>query len=184
MKIIDLTELKDRTSATSDYLSALEKFLPIWVESLIPHYEEARRKDVELLSLSNYLCLGTPATLYEFDGIGYYLHENKALGGMELAFNSGYNYQKVGWNECFEMQYPDLCNDETKRCHNFCSMSSYMSRISNTKAPYDIVAKQVDDYFKQLISHDSSVGLSLGTKSFIYLTDKAKNYINRDHYID
>ena len=181
--IINLQKLKDDKRIFLDYIVALEGFLPSWLKSLVPHYQEAKRKNVELLALSNFLCLGTPATLYENNGIGYYLLKNEALGGMELAFNSDYKYQKVGWNECFERDYPELFRDEGLRSNYFIGINSYMSRLSNREEPYNLIAKQVDEYFKE-ITGDSNVGFSLGYDSFIYFTKKAENYINRHHYLD
>ncbi len=181
--MIKLQFLKNNKLLAPDYIDALEDFLPLWLESLVPHYQEAKRQNVELLALTNYLCLGTHPTLYENNGIGYHLMENKALGGMELAFDSAYKYQKVNWSECFENEYPELFKDPTQRVINFGGTSSYMSRLSNTKEPYDIIAKQVDDYFKK-ITGDPGVGFSFGYNSYIYFTDNAKNYIARYHYLD
>lgn len=183
MKEIDITDLKNLNFVDANFIDALEAFLPSWLESLVPHYEEAKIQNVELLALRNYLCLGTPPTLYEKNGFNYHLMKNEALGGMELGFESSKKYHKLNWLECFEKEHSDLLAGENRRVLNLSGIRSYMSRISNRKEPYDYVAKQVDEYFKQ-ITGDPNVGFSLGNDSFIYFTEKAKNYINLHHYLD
>jgi len=179
-----IRNVKTIGTLTPDFVDAFEDFMPRWIESLVPFYEEGKYQNVEMVGLQNIAFFKEPTdnSVYEKDGIGYYLTEIVGLGKI-LEFNSNYKYQKINWLECFRQEYPELDNDGTKRITNFTVYSSYMSRLSNMKAPYDIVAQRADQYFRQ-ITKDPSVGLSLGNTSFIYYSNKAKKYIDSHYYLD
>lgn len=69
----ELTKLKSSKFVDPNFIDALEVFLPSWLESLVPHYKEAKIQNVELLALCNYQCLGTHPTIYEKNGFNYHL---------------------------------------------------------------------------------------------------------------
>ena len=172
-------ELTDRL--TLDFVDAFEEFVPIWINHLLPFYQEAKSKGDDILELVNIKPMGAVCELYEKDGVGYYRHQSCGLS--ILGFNSDYKYQPVNWYECFKSFRPDVDEDETKRVCNFGIYNAYFSRIFNMKPPYNGLAKRVNDYFKT-ITGDSTVGFSLGYTSYIYFNKKGKDYIYLYHMLD
>lgn len=168
-------------SLTPDFVDAFEEFVPVWINHLLPFYQEARNCGDDLLGLENFKPMGAECELYEKDGVGYYRHKSSGLS--MLGFNSGYKYQPVNWYECFRSFRPDVDEDETKRICNFSIYNAYFSRIFNTKSPYNELAKRIDAYFKA-ITGDSTVGFSLGCTSYIYFNKKGEDYIYLHHMLD
>lgn len=167
---------------TPDFADAFEIFFPIWLQNLIPFYQEAKSKGDDILELVNIMPMGAECELYEKDGVGYYRHKSSGLS--MLGFNSDYKYQRVGWRECLRQLNPKLENeDPVDRAINFVFYDSYMSRISNTKPPYNELAKRIDAYFKT-ITGNSTVGFSLGYTSYIYFNKKGEDYIYLHHMLD
>ena len=188
LQLINMDFIKDiKTIGTlsPDFITAFEEFMPRWLDSLVPYYKEGKAKNVEMVSFHN-ICLFSLSdddVEYEKNGIGYYLFQTMGLGNT-LAFNSSFKYHRINWFECFRNDYPEFDNQEAiKSAHNYLAYSPYMSRLSNTKPPYDLVAKRVEQYFKKTTG-DSEVGFSLGFTSFIYYSEEAKKYINRHYYLD
>ena len=176
-----IKDLKYADGLTPDFADAFEEFIPIWLNHLVPFYQEAKNCGDDMLELVNYKPMGAECELYEKDGVGYYRH--KSCGLSLLGFNSDYKYQPVNWYECFQLFKPQVEADQTKRISNFTYYNSYVSRIHNTKPPYDELAKRIDTYFKD-ITGDLIVGFSFGNKSFIYFNDKAKAHIDYYHKLD
>ena len=166
---------------TPDFVEAFEQFVPIWINHLLPFYQEAKSNGDDILELTNYKPMGAECELYESNGIGY--HRAKSSGLSILGFNSDYKYQRVNWYECFRNYRPDVDEDETKRTHNFLYYNAYFSRIFNMKPPYNELAKRIDTYFKD-ITGDSAVGFSLGNTSYIYFNKKGEDYIYLHHMLD
>ena len=104
-----LDGLKGADRLSPDFKQAFEEFIPRWIESLIPHCDEARRQGADYLRLCNYKPTGASCTLYEKDGIGYCLSEHRGM--RELAFNSDCRYIRCNWCECFNDMYPVGCQD-------------------------------------------------------------------------
>ena len=176
-----IKDLELANRLTPDFADAFEEFVPVWLQHLIPFYQEAKSKGDDILELVNYKPMGAECELYESNGIGYYRHKSSGLS--MLGFNSDYKYQRVNWYECFRNFRPDVDEDETKRICNFSIYNAYFSRIFNTKPPYNELAKRVDAYFKT-ITGDSEVGFSLGRTSYIYFNKKGKDYIYLHHMLD
>lgn len=176
-----IKDLKYADGLTPDFADAFEEFIPVWLNHLVPFYQEAKKNGDDMLELVNYKPMGAECELYENNGIGYYRH--KSCGLSLLGFNSDYKYQPVNWYECFRAFKPEVEEDQTKRISNFTYYNFYVSQIHNAKPPYNELAKRIDSHFKT-ITEDSTVGFSFGYTSFIYFNDKAKAYIKYCHKFD
>ena len=159
------------------FMDALEVFLPKWLDSLLPYYKEAKKQNVDLLKLANYLSDVADCRLYEEDGIPYCLMYKPWI--KELGFDSHEKYIRCNWYECFCEQYPELVDDENERIDNFIGYNSYMSGISNRKEPYNCVANRIQDYFRK-ITKDKDVCFMLSHTSSICFTEKGKYWVK--HY--
>ncbi len=176
-----IRDLELANRLTPDFVDAFEEFIPAWIKHLLPFYQEAKSKGDDILELVNHKPMGAECELYEKDGVGYYRHKSSGLS--LLGFNSDYKYQPVNWYECFHLFNPGIKESQQDRISNSLYYNSYMSRISNTKQPYDELAKRIDAHFKT-ITGDSTVGFSLGNTSFIYFDKKGENYIYLHHMLD
>lgn len=171
LKISDLEFAKKLTPTFRDHL---ERFLPQWLDSLVPYYEEAKAIGADMFKLQDTMPCGGEYSLFEKDGIGYYLTDFPWLKC--LSFNSDYKYIKCYWYQCFVDFYPRLDTDWKERIHNFGAYNWYMYRPFNMKEGYDCVAKRVDDYFKA-ITNDPDVTFMLSGTSVICLTPKGVRWI-------
>ena len=176
-----IKDLKYADELTPDFTDTFEEFIPLWLNYLVPFYQEAKKNGDDMLELVNYKPMGAECELYENNGIGYYRH--KSCGLSLLGFNSEYKYQPVNWYECFRAFKPEVEEDQTKRISNFTYYNFYVSRIHNAKPPFNELANRIDSHFKA-ITGDSIVGFSFGNKSFIYFNDKAKAHIALYHKLD
>ena len=85
--------LKDAEKLSPNFRKTFEEFIPLWLESLLPHYEEAKKTGVDYLYLANILPVSAPCTLYEKNGIGYHLcFDGHILGSFEGVHNSCYSF--------------------------------------------------------------------------------------------
>ena len=163
--------LKNADKLSPNFRKTFEEFIPLWLESLLPHYEEAKKTGVDYLYLANILPVSAPCTLYEKNGIGYHLSVNHGL--KELAFNSKHHYVKCNWNECFEMMYPDVDN-----VSDFCYYHSYMSRLWNKKPEMNEWAERINQCFQD-ITGDRDVIFSLGSESAIIFNKSVLGFLDQ-----
>lgn len=170
---------------TPTFRDAMEKFIPGWLETLLPYYQEAKQNGDDILELANYKPMGAVCNLYTKNGISYY-HFTTGNGLKILAFNSDDGYRRVNWRECLIEQYPDFDIDPDAKMGKFCELTknalyfdSYAWRVFNRKPPYDDLNNKIDAYFKQLTG-DDKVGFSLSSTSMLYFNPRAKMYINNN----
>lgn len=173
MKRIMISDLEFANKLTPNFVDNIEQFLPMWLDSLIPYYKEAKLIEADNFKLVNHKPCGASCKLYEKDGVGYYLSEmpwNK-----ELSFNADFKYMNCSWYECFREFYPKLKENFWESCHNFMGYNLYFSKIWNLEEKYSCVAQRVDNYFKN-ITNDPNVNFVLSGTSTICLTEKGLKY--------
>ena len=178
MKKLNISDLEFAQKLTPDFRENLERFLPQWLDSLIPYYEEAKQIGADTLKLVNHKPCGGECKLYDKDGIGYYLHESPSI--KELSFNSDYKYINCYWYECFREFYSRIEDDWRERFDNFCAYNMYMHRPWNLSDKYSCMVRRVDDYFKN-ITNDPNVNFVLSGTSSICLNQRGINWVNY-HY--
>ena len=49
---------------TPTFRDAMEKFIPGWLETLLPYYQEAKQNGDDILELANYKPMGAVCNLY------------------------------------------------------------------------------------------------------------------------
>lgn len=169
---------------TPIFREAIEEFIPEWLESLLPYYQEAKQNSDDILELSN--VISSEGVHYEKNGIFYCRHKNEK-GLSMLAFDSLKGYRKVNWRECLIEKHPDFDMEPDAARGKFCELTknalyfdNYVWRLFNRKPPYDELYNKVDAYFKQLTG-DSGVGFSLSSISMIYFNPQAQKFIDQ-HY--
>ena len=164
--------LDDRGDRLSpEFRKAFEEFIPKWLESLRPYYEEAKATGVDYLYLANYKTMGAKCQLYEKNGVGYYLSEYRGI--KELAFNSDHHYIKCNWLECFEEAYPGIDN-----ISNFSVYNLPLTRLWNKKQEYSEWAERINKCFQEIMG-DTNVEFSISSTSAIFFNEKAKYFIDR-----
>ena len=173
MKRIMINDLEMANNLTPDFIDHIERFLPEWLDSLIPYYEEAKHIGADTFKLVNHKPCGGDCRLYDKDGIGYYLHESPRI--KELSFNSDYKYINCYWYGCFREYYPEIDENTQERILNFTGYNMYFSKIWNQKEEYSCVANRVDKYFKNA-TNNPNVRFVLSGTSTICLTTKGLNY--------
>ena len=153
-----------------------EEAIPMWVKTLLPYYEEGLAQGVDIMALTNYLPVGDQGPLYEKDGIGYFLHEGSSTS--ILGFNSKYKYIRCNWEDYFSDFYPEYYDKEheIERIDNSFYLNWYLWRLFNKKEGYDSIARQVDDYFKELTGNPNA-GLSFSSTSMIYYNLNGRMHI-------
>ena len=168
------------TKTTPEFANAFQTFMPQWVESLLPYYHVAKRNNAELFGLSRVLDFNAgPANIIEDNGVLYHI-SNIPGHFISMAVSADYDKETPdNWHNDFKFDEPN----HTNNVWNFVAYNSYMSRISNSKAPYDEVANAVNDYFRQLTG-DPKVFFSLSFSSYICLTDRAKRYVMEHYYLN
>lgn len=161
---------------TPTFRETFEEAMPKWVKTLLSYYEEGFAQGVDIMALSNYMPVGDQGPLYEKDGIGYFLHEEGPV--RMLTFNSEYKYIKCNWEDYLTDAYSHFHDCSRESLDNFFAYNWYMSRLWNSKSEYNCIAKQCDDYFKELTGNPDA-GLSLSSTSMIYYTPKGEWHINK-----
>lgn len=177
-KDLFIRDLPIAEKLTPTFCEALEQFLPQWLDSLVPYYEEARTQGVDVFRLADYMPCGASCKLYEKVGIGYYLEDHPYI--KQLSFNSDYKYINCYWYECFREFYPRIEDDQSERIDNFIVYNPYMHSPWNLKEDYNCVAKRVDEYFKA-ITKDPDVTFILSGTSSICLNQRGINWVSY-HY--
>lgn len=170
------------SSTTPEFATAFTNFMPQWLESLVPYYEAARRNGIELVGLNRVLDSSKdPAAklmdnniMYHVSGIPGYCTSMAVSADFEgeVPGNWRCEFRKV-FNE------PENINN----IWNFCAYNHYTSRISNTKAPYDVLANDVRDYFI-LITGDPDVVFSFSHSSYICLSKRAERLVMANYMFD
>ena len=169
-------------STTPQFANAFQAFMPKWLESLVPFYEAAKRNGIELVGLNRVLDFSKdPATLLTDNGIVY--HVSKIPGYFKyMAVSSDYEGETPGnWRYEFKKVFDEPEN--INNIWNFCAYNSYTSRISNTKAPYDVVANDVRDCFRQ-ITGDPNVVFSFSNSSYICFSKRAEGFVMAHYMLD
>ena len=167
---------------TPVFRNAVETFIPHWLNSLLPYYQEAIERNVDIMDMAN--VIGTEGEHYESNGIHYYYFVN-GYGLKELSLDgSNNNYTRTGFRECIIQMFPDLdvspdpdMGKFSELINNSLYFDHYLWRMYNCKSPYDDLNNKIDAYFKQLTG-DDNVGFSLSSTSMLYFNPRAKMYIN------
>lgn len=173
MEKFTLDELKGADRLSPDFKQAFEEFIPRWIESLIPHCDEARRQGADYLRLCNYKPTGASCTLYEKDGIGYYLSEHRGI--KELAFNSDHRYIRCNWCECFNEMYPDVDN-----VHDFGAYNHYLTHLFHKDPDVKEWEDRINECFQNITGY-ADAELSIGSESMVFFNDKARRYTEEHH---
>lgn len=179
--MIFIKDLKWASHVSERFRDALEDFLPKWIESLLPYYQEGKEQGVDLFKIVNCLPNGraNEEIVYEHNGIAYYQHHWPSSSITTLGFDSQKGYRKCNWLECFCEFIPGGYDTASREnLDNYLWYNTSFYRCYNRKPEYCDVAKRCDDYFRQLTG-DPTVGLSLSGTSMIYYNDSAKLYIDR-----
>lgn len=168
---------------TPTFRDAVENFIPKWLESFVPHYQEAKEKKVDILDLSN--VKGYSGQHYENNGFHYlYFPANCDLSFLSLDSTDDH-YTRTGFRECIVEMYPNLDYAPDPDMGKFSELfmnslyfDHYLWRAFNRKDPYDDMMNRMNDYFRKLTGDDTTVGISLSDRPMLYFNPRAKTYIN------
>ncbi len=167
---------------TPQFASAFEVFMPQWLESLVPFYEAAKRNGIELVGLNRVLDFSkNPAARLTDNGILYQVNRTPGYC-TSMAVSADFEGETPGnWRHELRKVFDEPEN--INNIWNFCAYNSYTSRISNTKAPYDVLANDVRDYFRQ-ITGDPNVVFSFSNSSYICLSKRAEGFVMAHYMLD
>ena len=179
--MIFIKDLPEVSRMTPWFADAFEDFFPIWLQSIVPYYKEARAQGCDILWLSNFKPMGATAELYEKDGIGYYLGQGGSF--KYLGPNADYRYTKCDWKEFFEEMHPDYDPRTFENSSNYTACHNYLFRYFNRKPPYDVVTKRCSEYLQE-ITGDPKVLLSISSRSAICFDEKVLDWIEYAYKIN
>lgn len=178
-----IKDLQWASHLSERFRDEFEKFLPKWLESLVPYYQEAKKREVDLLCLQNIMYIGKPCDgtiLFESNGIGY---TQLNTGVKRLGFDGNKNYRKCNWLECYCEFSPDYNTASLENIVNSLYFRKYMTRHSNIHPENAELANRCNSYFQQ-ITGDNNACLSLSGTSFISFNEKGLKYITNFHLLD
>ena len=176
-----IKDLPEAAKMTPWFRDAFEEFFPIWLQSIVPYYKEARVQGCDMLWLANFKPMGAPCELYEKDGIGYYKRIESSI--TQLSFNADHHYIKCNWVEYFQVLHPDYDFADFYNDFNIKPYSHYMCRAFNRRPEKNIVAKRCADYFKE-ITGDPEATFTLSYTSCVCFNKKALAYVERYRAFD
>ena len=169
---------------TPVFRSTVEKFIPEWLESFVPHYQEAKENKVDILDLSNVICYS--GEQFEHNGFHYNYYVNGSRMPVLSLDGSDGHYSRIGFRECLVKMYPDLdfapnpdMGKFSELFRNSLYFDHYLWRAFNRKASYDDMMNRMNSHFQKLTG-DDTVGISLSDRSMLYFNPMAKTFIN--HY--
>ena len=178
-----IKDLPWASSLSERFSDAFEKFLPKWIESLLPYYQEGKELGVDLFSLQNIMNLRTHHSntyVYEKNGICYNLTKNQIN---KLSFNGDNEYRKCNWLECFCDFLPNYDTASLENINNSLYYSRYITRCHNIHPENAELANRCNSYFRQ-VTGDDSVVFSLGRTSFICYNEEGNKYVQKYHLFD
>lgn len=175
--------LDNINNLTPVFRSTVEKFIPEWLDTILPHYYLAKEKNVDIFELSNVIGFG--GEHFERNGFRYHYFVNGSGVSFLALDGSDGHYTRIGFRECLVKMYPELdvapepdMGKFSELFNNSLYFDHYLWRLFNRKAPYDDLRNKVDEYFKRLTG-DNNVGFSLSSTSMIFFNSKAQRYIDQ-----
>lgn len=146
----------------------LEAFFPIWLEKLIPLYEQAKSGGDFAFHIMHTISFDNSILYFTVNGYDFYRKKHFYCGGYHtlLSFYGGNRYHMVDWKDDFKSRYGYELTLSDK-----INLMPYVSRFDNKKAPYDSLNNNLSDYFR-ILTNDPSVFISLGSWGTYIVLDK------------
>lgn len=161
-----------------EYLTALDSFLSEWIASMLPYYEEFKRREADVFEGVNVTTCGKDwAECYEKDGI-HFRYDETPLWGKTLSLDGGAGYTELTWRSCFWKRYPEFDGSKVENFMEDIYLNWYFQRHYDKEAKYFIVVDRIRDYFRELTG-DPDIVFDVGWKSFIYKDSRIRNIIYR-----
>lgn len=175
-----IRDLKDMDKVSPEWVDTFEDYIPKWIESLVSHYEVAKRYGAEILQLGNVLYWGDKPQEITENNVHYYLADTPTFGKV-LSFNGNKEHYPCSWKDGFAKIYPGPKNDPygAQKIYESIYYDKYLWRYLNRKAPNNELSKRIEKYFQNLIN-DDTVLFDFGSTSYILLDPSKKWHI--DHY--
>lgn len=179
---------RDIDNFSPEFVAAFDVVMPAWLKIFVPAYEECKRRNVNLFKICNVIDRWSDSERFDSGDFSYIISERS--GVREMAYNhDGGKFGCFDWIELMRAKYPHLYSHytpeykpEIMEVQDFTHYRNYMTRLFNQHAPYDYIANQVRDYFRELTS-DSDVLFSLGDRNYIALDDLGQKAAQYDYYL-
>ena len=172
---------------TPKFMDAFDRAIPEWLNALLPFYQEAKQKNVDILELGRVILLGDSFNdgRYEKDGLGYYFNDNGWVKMLSIESSPKYPSVNLDWQHYLFGIYPrdEYYSNPMESTSNFLSSNHYLTRYHNQKPPYDAVFNRVNTYYHSLTG-DPDVCVSLSHRSFMTFTPKGLSFVNEYYKID
>ena len=168
--MLKIRDLKGMENVSPEWSDKFEAFIPIWLESLVPHYKVAKEYGADMLELVNTMYLTNYPDDLIVNGVHYYLVERPGIGKI-LSFNSNFQYYPVNWKERFKEYAGDVDN-----LSDWLFYHTHTTRYMNREAPYNELRIRIERLFRE-ITGDDSVGFDFGSTSYILLNPEMRWYI-------
>lgn len=176
------TFVKDLTGiekVRSEYAQALDSFLYEWAESMLPFYEEFKRRDANVFECLNISTFGKDhAECYERDSIHYRFSETP-LWGRTLSLDGKSGYMELSCLYCFWNKYPQYHPSKIENIGEELFFNWYFHRYIGKTPKYFIVTDRLRDYFRYL-TQDEDIVFDVGWNSFIYYDSGIKRIIDNN----
>lgn len=159
------------------YVDALDSFLFKWTESMLPYYEELKRREADVFLCENVSTFGKDwAECYDRNGI-HYRFDKTPLWRSSLSLDGGAGYTEMNWRTCFWNEYPEFHGSKLENIHEVDFFEWYFHRYHKKNPKYNVVTDRLKEYFRQLTG-DSAIVFDVGWKSFIYSDPRIKSIID------
>lgn len=167
---------------TNEWMNAFDHIMPDWLSSFIPAYNLCKERDVDFFEISSIIDHWSNPARIEDNGINYLLWKEKSGISYMSYDGDGAVRGAFDWWDLMRCRYPHLYdgftpgyNKVSKELNDWSNYLPYFSRHQNMREPYDYIATQVRDYFREL-TDDPNVTFSIGQRSYIALNDKGLQY--------
>ena len=162
-----------------EYVDAFDSFLYEWTESMLPYYEEFKRKVADVFECLSATTFGEDwAECYEYKGQNYRFNDTP-LWGRTLSLNGKFKNPELNWRNCFWNKYPEYDGSKIENFREDNFFNWYFHRYSKKDPKYNVVTDRLRDYFRYLTG-DSDIVFDVGWHSFIYRNPRIRSII--DHY--
>lgn len=171
-------DLPCKDDVRADYLEAMDSFLYEWTASMIPYYEEFKRREADVFECENVTTFGEDwAECYERDGI-HFRYSESPLWGWILSLNGGAGHKELNWRRCFWKKFPEFDGSKIENYSDERSLSWYFQRYRKKNPQYYIVTDRIREHFRD-ITGDSDIVLDVGWVSYIYKNPRIRRIIDR-----
>lgn len=171
-----IKDLYGMENVSAKWIEAFENYIPLWLETLIPHYKVAKVLGADILCLVNNMYMGKMPEDIVVNGVHYYFTDTP-LFGKTLSFNSNHSYYPCNWEDGFKKIYHEDLN-ESSQFSDWLYSHNHTWRFLNRKDPYNVCPQRIEKLFIDMVD-DDSILFDFGSTSYIIFNHSLKHSIDK-----